>query len=57
MKIACDICEKVEDAKDISKKFLSITVNGNSRYLFCEECEKKFWKIFEDAEQLKENKK
>lgn len=55
MKVACDVCEKVEDGK-IVDKWLSITVNGNSRYLFCEECEEKFWKIFKDSEQLKEQK-
>lgn len=43
MKIACDICEKVEDG-DKAKKWLGITVNSSSRYLFCEECEKSFGK-------------
>ena len=56
MKIACDICEKVED-EDKAKRWLGITVNGHIRYLFCEECEKKFWNIFKDAEELKEQDK
>ena len=56
MKIACDICEKVED-EDNARRWLGITVNGDIRYLFCKECEKKFWNIFNDTEQLKEQNK
>ena len=45
MKIACDICEKVEN-EDKTRKWISISVNDNTRYLFCEKCERKFWNIF-----------
>lgn len=56
MKIACDVCEKVEDECK-TNDWLGIVVNGRTKYLFCEECEKKFWKIFKDAEQLLEELK
>lgn len=40
MKIACDICEKVE-SENKARNWMSISVNGHTQYLFCEKCEKK----------------
>lgn len=52
MKIACDICEKVESTEQV-KGWLTIKTN-NSHFVLCENCSDKFWKLFDkDTEEQK----
>lgn len=50
MKVACDICEKIEDADRI-KDWLSVRTEV-SKYLLCCECEKEFWKMIQGIRKV-----
>lgn len=52
MKVACDICEKVEDA-DRASNWLQVNTRC-SKFLLCDKCEDKFWNIFNKNEQKSE---
>ena len=52
MKVACDICEKIEDADRVSN-WLRVNTSY-SQYLLCDKCEDKFWNIFKKDEQKAE---
>lgn len=46
MKIACDICEKIEDS-DFIKDWLTVSTKF-AKFCLCEDCEKKFWALFDE---------
>ena len=52
MKVACDICEKVEDEYRASG-WLQVNTKY-SKFLLCDKCEDKFWNIFKKDEQKAE---
>lgn len=52
MKVACDICEKVEDEYRASE-WLQVNTKY-SKFLLCDKCEDKFWNIFKKDEQKAE---